>query len=113
MEDTTIMKRIMSVGGLQRYCRDKRLGNIIFCSDNQSLCTVTNPLKFQLTFTSMTTASNPNVVCLKGGDSVLWLERVKNVVVDEAASPLGTILDVICGDRENDSNDIHYIFVAT
>lgn len=107
------MKRIMSVGDLKRYYEGNSPRRIIFCTENQAFSKVDTPLKANLAFTSMIMACNPNVICLKNGESVLWFERVKSVIVDADRSPLGTVLDVVCGDSIGKDNDIHYTLIAT
>lgn len=111
MEDPFSTSKVMSVGELRRYVKDNRLTHIQFSSDNQPHIAVGSPMKFQLEFTSMAVATNPNAVCLKNESGSMWIERVKHVIVDACRSPLGTVLDVMCADVTGD--DIHYILVVT
>ena len=106
------MKRIMSIGDLKRYYDGHNPKRILFCTENQSWGKVENPMRVSLSFTSMVMACNPNVICLKDGENTLWFERVKRVIVDAERSPLGTILDVVCGDSSNKENDIHYTIIT-
>ena len=107
------MRRIMSVGDLKRYYEGRSPRRILFCTENQAWCKVENPLKASLAFTSMVMACNPNVICLKNGESTRWFERVKGVIVDAERSPLGTVLDIICGDTSSKENDIHYTLITS
>lgn len=113
MEVTAIMREIMSIGELKRYYEDRSLRRILFCTINQAWDKVDSPMKASLTFTSMAIACNPNVICLKSDENTLWFERVKSVVVDADRSPLGTVLDIICGDSSSKENDAHYIVIAS
>ena len=107
------MRRIMSVGDLKRYYEGRSPRRILFCTENQAWGKVGNPLKASLAFSSMVVACNPNVICLKNGESTLWFERVKSVIVDAERSPLGTVLDIICSDSASKENDIHYTLIAS
>lgn len=107
------MRKIMSIGELRRYYENRIPKQILYCTDNQTWCKADNPMKAVLTFTSMAMASNPNVICLKSGENTLWFERVKNVIVDPDRSPLGTILDIVCGDSAGKENDIHYTLITS
>ena len=107
------MRRMMSVGELKRYYEGRSPRRILFCTENQAWDKVENPMKASLAFTSMLMACNPNVICLKSGDSVLYFERVKCVHVDADRSPLGTVLDIVCGDSSGKENDIHYTLIAS
>lgn len=107
------MRRVMSVGELKRYYEGSSLRRILFCTENQAWDKVENPLKANLAFTSMLMACNPNVICLKNGESVLYFERVKRIHVDDEQSVLGTVLDIVCGDSANKENDIHYTLIAS
>jgi hypothetical protein len=113
MEVTAIMRKIMSVGELKRYYENRSPRRILFCTVNQAWHKVDTPLKASLTFTSMAIACNPNAICLKSGDNTLWFERVKSVTVDSGRSPLGTVLDIICGDSVGKENDIHYTVITS
>ena len=107
------MRRIMRVGDLKRYYEGRSPRRILFCTENQAWGKVGNPLKASLAFSSMVVACNPNVICLKNGESTLWFERVKSVIVDAERSPLGTVLDIICSDSASKENDIHYTLIAS
>lgn len=107
------MRRIMSIWELKRYYEGRSPKRILFCSENQEWSKIENPLKSSLVFTSMAMACNPNVICLKNGDSMVWFERVKSVIVDPDRSPLGTVLDIVCGDVSSKENDIRYTVIAT
>lgn len=67
------MRRVMNVGELKRYYEGRSLRRILFCTEDQAWDKVENPLKARLAFTSMMMACHPNVICLKNGDSVLYL----------------------------------------
>lgn len=107
------MKRIMSVRDLKRYYSDQSLKQIIFCTTNQLWDKVENPMKANLLFTTMLVSCNPNVICLKNGESTLYFEKVKCVHVDADYSPLGTVFDIVCGDSTNKDNDIRYTLIAS
>lgn len=107
------MRKVMSVGELKRYYEGRSLRRILFCTENQAWDKVEDPLKANLAFTSMLMACNPNVICLKNGDSTLRFERVKCVRVDADQSPLGTVLDIVCGDSISKENDIHYTLITS
>ena len=106
------MREIMSIEELRRYYKHRSPRQIMYCTANQTWGKVDNPMKAVLTFSSMIMACNPNVICLKGGENTLWFERVKNVIVDPDRSPLGTVLDIICGDSSCKENDIHYTVIT-
>lgn len=107
------MKRIMSVGELKRFYEGRSPGRILFCTDNQRWNQVENPMKAILVFTYMVVDCNPNIICLKNGDSMIYFERVKSIKLDADTSPLGTVLDVVCGDKGNKENDVHYTLIAS
>lgn len=107
------MRRVMSVGELKRYYEGRSLRRILFCTENQAWDKVENPLKANLAFTSMLMACHPNVICLKNGDSALYFERVKRILVDDERSVLGTVLDIVCGDSASKENDIHYTLITS
>lgn len=107
------MKRIMSMRDLQRYYSEQPLRQFKFCTVNQSWDKVRNPMKADLSFSKMLISCNPNVICLRNGESVMYFERVKYVHVDADSSPLGTVFDIICGDSTNKENDMHYTLIGT
>ena len=107
------MRKIMSIRELKRYYEHHIPRQILYCTDNQTWGKVDNPMKASLTFTSMAMACNPKVICLKSGENTLWFERVKNVIVDSDRSPLGTVLDIVCGDNSGKENDIHYTVITS
>lgn len=107
------MRMVMNVGELKRYYEGRSLRRVLFCTENQDWSKVEHPLKANLAFTSMLMACNPNVICLKNGDNTLYFEKVKRVYVDPERSPLGTVLDVVCGDSTSKENDIHYTLIAS
>ncbi len=107
------MRMVMSVGELKRYYEGRSLRRILFCTENQVWDKVENPLKASLTFTSLLMACNPNVICLTNGESKLSIERVKRIYVDSDGSPLGTVLDIVCGDSTSKENDIHYTLITS
>lgn len=107
------MRRIMSVGELKRFYEGRSLERILFCTENQRWNQVENPMKAILVFDSMLVACNPNIICLKNGESTLYFERVKSIKLDADVSPLGTVLDIVCGDKGNRENDVHYTLIAS
>lgn len=107
------MREIMSIGELKRYYERRGLRRIVFCTVNQAWNQVDDPMKVSLTFTSMVMACNPNVICLKNGENTVWFEKVKGVVVEQDRSPLGTVLDIVCGDSASKDNDVHYTVITS
>lgn len=107
------MRRVMNVGELKRYYEGRSLRRILFCTEDQAWDKVENPLKARLAFTSMLMVCHPNVICLKNGDSVLYFEKVKHILVDDERSVLGTVLDIVCGDSSSKENDIHYTLITS
>ena len=113
MEVTAIMRKNMSVCDLKRYYEGRSPKRILFCVENQVWDTVENPLKASLSFSSMAIAHNPNVISLKSGENTLWFERIKRIVVDTGRSPLGVVLEIVCGDSAAKENDIRYTLITT
>ena len=107
------MRKSMSVGDLKRYYEGRGVKRILFCSENQAWNKVENPLNINLTFTSMLMACNPNVICLKCGDNTMHFEKVKRIYLDADRSPLGTVLDIVCGDSNTRGNDIKYTLIVS
>lgn len=107
------MEKMMSFGELKRYYEGRSPQRILFCTDNQTWDRIENPLKVNLTFTSMMMCCNPNAICLKNGDNFLCFEKVKRAHVDTERSPLGVVLSVVCGDARCDDNDIRYTLITT
>lgn len=107
------MSTRMTFGELKRYFDGRSLNRVLFCTEDQPWECVSNPLKACLAFTSMQMASNPNMICLKGGDNMMYFERVKFADVDAERTPIGTVLDVVCGDKSNRRNDIHYLLIVS
>lgn len=112
MEVTAIMKEKMNVGELRRYYEGRSPKRILYCTENQVWDKVENPLRANLAFTSILMMSHPNVICLRNGDSTICFERVKYVYVDAERSPLGTVLDIICGDKADAQNDRRYTVIT-
>ena len=107
------MRRVVSIGELKRYYENRSYGRILFCTDNQSWDSVDYPMKAEIVFTSMLMACNPNVICLKNGESTVRFEKVKCVYLDADRSPLGTVLDIVCGDSNTKENDIKYTIITS
>lgn len=107
------MREIMSIGEFKRYYENRRPKQILFCTANQVWNKVDDPMKAVLSFTTMLMACNPNVICLKSGDNSIWFERVKNITVDSDRTPLGTVLDIVCGDSVGKENDVHYTVITS
>lgn len=107
------MKRVMNVGELKRYYENRSPNRILFCTENQGWDKVENPMKASLVFTSMLMACNPNVICLKNGESALYFERVKHIHIDDERSAIGTVLNIVCGDTVGKENDMHYTLITS
>ena len=107
------MRRVMSVGELKRYYEGRSVRQILFCTENQSWDNVANPMKVNMAFTSMLMACSPNVICLKSGENTLHFEKVKRIYLDTDRSPLGTVLDIVCGDSNTRGNDIKYTLITS
>lgn len=107
------MKQTMNVAELRRYYEKHNLIQILFCSANQSWEKIDNPIKFNMSFESMFIACNPNVICLKNSESTLHFEKVKCAYIDVDSSPLGTVLDIVCGDINTRDNDVTYTLITS
>lgn len=107
------MRERMNVGELKRYYEGRSPKRILFCTEDQVWDKVGNPLKASLAFTSMLMMCHPNVICLKNGENTICFERVKYVYVDTDRSHFGTVLDIVCGDKAGQENDIRYTLVAS
>lgn len=107
------MKKVLSVGELKRYYEGRSLNRVLFCSENQPWDEVENPMKINMSFTSMLMACNPNVICLKNGENTLHFEKVKCVYLDADGSALGTVLDIVCGDSNSKDKDIKFTIVTS
>lgn len=107
------MRRRMTFGELKRYYEGRSLKRVLFCTEDQTWSRVNDPIKVSLAFTSMQMACNPNIICLKGGENMMYFERVKFANVDSERTPLGTVLDVVCGDRSGSMNDMHYLLIVS
>ena len=104
----------MTVGDFKRYCESKQFRVIRFARYNQDWRAGAIPVGFQLAFQRIMVSAEPDVggIFLGEGDSQVYFERVKHVMVDEESSVLGTVIRVVCGDSQSDRKNIQYTLVA-
>ena len=100
---------IMTAAQFKRYISSLNYDRIIFYSENQKWDYVQSPINLCLTFRELLVSLNPNMICLKSGDDMVYFERVKHIDVYPEKSVLGVIIDVICEDA---NDDICYTLIA-
>lgn len=93
----------MTASQFRRYISGLEYSRIIFYSENQKWDYAGCPLNLCLVFSELSVALNPNMICLKSGENMVYFERVKQIRVDAERSVLGVILDVVCGDADHDT----------
>lgn len=108
-----MQKSKMTIGDFKRYCDTNAPQHIVFCSDNQIWNRVECPVKFSLAFSQIYTELAPNAIYLKDGDNCLWLNKVKYFLVWQEPSPLGMVVDVVCGDRKSNEQDTRYTLIIS
>lgn len=92
------MKKTLTVSDFKKYCEKEQFTRIIYHSENQGWYQCADPCKVKMAFPAMEIYENPNILCLKSGKNVLYLDRIQCVKVDTESSVLGTIVTVLCGD---------------
>lgn len=93
-----MMKKTLTVSEFKKYCEKERFTRIIYHSENQEWYQYADPCKVKMAFPVMEIYENPNILYLKSGKNVLFLDRIQCVKVDTESSVLGTIVAVLCGD---------------
>lgn len=93
----------MSVRELKRYFEGHRPQRILFATEDQPEYKVENPVKAWLCFHSLSIAYNPDVICLRSGESVVNIEFIKYAILDPDSFPGGVVLTVVCGTRNTAS----------
>ena len=107
------MKKKVSVKEFRNYCKQHKISQISFCTENQRWYRVADPCKIQITFPIMLIYENPNLIYLKRGSDVLKLDRVQYVEIDSETTVLGDIFTVFCGRSVLDGlPEITYTFIA-
>ena len=92
------MKKTLTVSEFRKYCEKERFACIIYHSENQEWYQCADPCKVKMAFPVMEIYENPNILYLKSGKNVLFLDRIQCVKVDTDSRVLGTIVAVLCGD---------------
>lgn len=103
----------MNLRQFKKYCDSKQFREITLHHENQEWEVVDNPLKYQLSFRNIMVSVAPDVgcVCLGDGGSLVYMQPVRYVLVDEKRTPIGTIAHVVCGDSRNKYNSIQYTII--
>ena len=102
----------LSVREFKKVCDALSPKQFIFYSENQSWDKVEHTIKVKLTFTIMLIAFNPNAICFKNKDDFFHMDGVKSIKMSDEKSILGAVFTIICGDLDNDSNDVAYTIIA-
>lgn len=102
----------LSVREFKNMCDTLSPKQFIFLSENQPWNKVEHTIKVKLTFKIMLIAFNPNAICFKNSDDFICLDRVKRIKMSDEKSMLGTIFTIICGDLNNNFNDVSYTIIA-
>lgn len=93
----------MNTRELKRYFESRKPNRILFATEDQTEYKVENPVKAWLCFHSLSIAYNPDVICLRSGESVVNIELVKYAVLDFDRFPGGVVLTVFCGTQNTAS----------
>ena len=91
------MKKIISIGELQRYCETHKPQQIIYLTENQNWHSVANPCRLNLVFSEIHICIHPNLICLKCGDNAIRFDRVRFAEINTDKPVIGTILTLFCG----------------
>lgn len=102
----------LSVREFEKLCDVLSPREFVFFSENQSWNMMEHTLKVKLTFKIMLIAFNPNTICFKNHTDFLRLDRVKCVKMMSDTSMLGSIFTIICGDSNDNINDVAYTIIA-
>lgn len=103
---------ILSLKEFKKICQRLSFKQFVFSSDNQSWNQVEHTIRISTTFSLMMITYNPNMICFKNNNGILYLDRVKGIKVSDAKSLLGTVFTIICGDTRSKVNDMEYTIVA-
>lgn len=102
----------LSVREFKDLCSSLSPQQFIFSTENQSWNDTKYSVKMKKTFTRMLVALSPNAICFKNQDDYMCFDRVKFVKVCKEKSILGMIFTIVCGELNNNSNDISYTLIA-
>lgn len=98
--------RIFNVPEFQAFCKQKNLCDFVYASDNQqaaSPCAVTARLH------TITFASSPYRILLRGENTSVRFDHVREIVMEEFRPCVGTVLHIICGEKD----ESEYIVLAS
>lgn len=107
------MKRTITVGELERRCRNRKPGRIIFHSNDQKWNKVASPIRFDLNFHTMQVAKNPDIIFVKNDIDSVYFQRIRHIIVDDEKSLLGTVLHIICDSENSDGTEVRYTLIDT
>lgn len=98
--------RKLSVYEFQRYVDTIEIEEILWSVNNECCNRELRPILAQVAFQLIRVSCNPNRICLNNIYGTVYIQDVKYIILNTAAIPTMTILDVVCGcyDESNDSH---------
>lgn len=105
------MRRIITVGELERMCNGKGTGQFLFRSEEQDWNMVGSPVRFCTEFQTIQVAKNPDIILLKNGADYVYFQRINRVALDSRNPEQGTLIHIYCASPDPDGAEIRYTIV--
>lgn len=96
----------MSLKDFSDYVLDGLEHEYTYSTDNQQKCNTPISMMFSLSFNQILITYLPNVICLKNTTGCLLLKKVKYIIQNNKKLDSCKIFNIVCGDRNNDENDV-------
>lgn len=106
------MKERFTVREWKRYYEGRSMNSFMFCTENQGLAGLDDPMKIRMAFQTMLVGCSPNVICLRNGENSICFSGVKYVEVDAERTPIGTIIEIVCKNLTCGKGEVRYTLVA-
>lgn len=102
------MSILLSMREFEKLCDKLSPKSFKIVYDRQSWRDFEENVRFELSFSVMLVAYNPNAICFKEGNNYVQLERVKRIEVSSESAQKNLVATIVCGGYGDMNNDTEY-----
>ena len=101
----------LSIEEAQDFFTQLNPKHILFSTENQEQYTHPNYMSIITRYKEILFSKFTNRVCLRSGDDILCLSKVKCIKIDEKPS-IGITFYILCSDKRSNSGVTSFVFIA-
>ena len=103
------MNRMKELKDFIAECKPK---TISYLSENQDLFCAADPCNLCFEFSYIAINESPSIIYLTNGKSSMRLEQISMVEIDYSLAPIGVIIKVHCGSKQNHNNCVYTLLAS-